>query len=86
MVLSRVPMERSADPAAMAAALRSMSTLPVTVAADARAAVLDAIAGATPDETVLITGSLYFLGEVRPAVMQLADERGKNTGLSPATR
>ena len=86
IVLSRVPMERSADPAAMAAALGSTSAIPMTVADDARAAVLDAITGAAPDETVLITGSLYFLGEVRPAVMQLAADRAENPGLSPSSR
>jgi len=79
-------MERSADPAQMAAAVRSMTTIPVTVADDARRAVLDTVAAAGRRDTILVTGSLYFLGEIRPALAALAAERGETPVLSPASR
>jgi dihydrofolate synthase/folylpolyglutamate synthase len=71
-VLTRVAMQRSADPIEMAAALQSSATVPASVADDARTAVVEAIAAAAPDDVILITGSLYFLGEVRPAITELA--------------
>jgi dihydrofolate synthase / folylpolyglutamate synthase len=86
LILTRVAMERSADPAQMAAAVRSMTTIPVTVADDARRAVLDTVAAAGRRDTILVTGSLYFLGEIRPALAALAAERGETPVLSPASR
>jgi len=71
-VLTRVAMDRSADPVEMAAWVRSAGAIPVKVVADARQAVTDSIRGAAPEDVILITGSLYFLGEVRSAVLSLA--------------
>ena len=72
LVLTRVSMERSADPSEMAAALLPTTAVPVTVADDARRAVIDAVETAAGDDVIVVTGSLYFLGEVRPALTELA--------------
>jgi dihydrofolate synthase/folylpolyglutamate synthase len=72
IILTRVAIERSADPSDIAAAVRPRLAVPVAVEADARGAVLAAIESAAPEDVVLVTGSLYFLGEVRPAVLALA--------------
>lgn len=82
MVLTRVAMDRSMDPAEMAAAVRSTVSIPVRAVSDARQAVLDTIQGAAPDDVILVTGSLYFLGEVRPAIAALAARR-KRPGPGP---
>jgi dihydrofolate synthase/folylpolyglutamate synthase len=71
-VLTRVAMDRSADPVEMAAAVRSAGALPAKAVPDARQAVADAIQSAAPEDIVLVTGSLYFLGEIRSAVLSLA--------------
>ena len=85
LVLTRVAMERSADPAEMAAAVRSATEIPATVAADARRAVLDTIEAAASEDVILVTGSLYFLGEVRPAITELVKRRGaKPSFFSPS--
>lgn len=82
-VLTRVAVERSADPTEMAAALESSTAVPVTVAVDARRAVVDAIETAAPDDVILITGSLYFLGEVKPAVTELAARQAEKRSPHP---
>jgi dihydrofolate synthase/folylpolyglutamate synthase len=62
-VLTRVAMERSADPVKMAEAVKD---IPVTVMEEARQGVRLLLEKAAPDDVLLITGSLYLLGEVRP--------------------
>jgi len=63
MVLTRVAMERSADPKKMTEAL---SEIPVTVMEDPRQGLGLLLEKAGPDDVILVTGSLYLLGEVRP--------------------
>lgn len=67
-VLTRVAMERSADPGKMAEAVRD---IPVTVMEDPAQGVRLLLEEAAPDDVLLITGSLYLLGEVRPYLTSL---------------
>jgi dihydrofolate synthase/folylpolyglutamate synthase len=60
VVITRVG-RRGMDPDGLAAAVRP--DLPVRVVHDPRRAVRDAVAGASPDDAVLITGSLFLVGE-----------------------
>jgi dihydrofolate synthase/folylpolyglutamate synthase len=69
MVLTRIAMERSADPAKMAAAVRK---IPVTVVEDPRHGLRRLLENAAPDDVVLVAGSLYLLGEVRPTALEFA--------------
>jgi len=63
-VLTRVPMQRSADPGKMSAALKGR--LPVSVVEDPAQALRFLLERAGPEDVVLVAGSLYLLGEVRP--------------------
>ncbi|MGH7768106.1 MAG: bifunctional folylpolyglutamate synthase/dihydrofolate synthase [Candidatus Binatia bacterium] len=68
-VLTRVAMERSADPGKMAEAVKD---IPATVAEDPRQALRGMLQKAGPEDVVLVTGSLYLLGEVRPVLIRCA--------------
>jgi folylpolyglutamate synthase/dihydropteroate synthase len=59
-------MERSADPAKMAEAVKG---LPTAVSDDARRALRSLVDRAAPGDAILVTGSLYLLGEVRPVLV-----------------
>ena len=63
---------RGADPALLAATLGPR--VPVETIADPRAAVRVALAGAAPDEAVLVTGSLFLVGE---AYAELGEKNGR---------
>ncbi len=63
-VLTRVPMPRSADPGKMSAAVKDR--LPVSVVEDPARALRLLLERAGPEDIVLVAGSLYLLGEVRP--------------------
>ncbi len=67
-VLTRVPMERSADPAEMAKA--APSHIPHTILSDPREAVRILLDKVAPGAVILVAGSLYLLGEVRPLVLK----------------
>ncbi|MGH7197817.1 MAG: hypothetical protein ACREH5_03650, partial [Candidatus Omnitrophota bacterium] len=62
----RVPMERSADPRKMAEVVKGLST---TVSEDPRQAIRSLVDRAAPGDAILVTGSLYLLGEVRPVLV-----------------
>lgn len=68
--LTRVPMERSADPWQMSAAVGDR--IPVTVIEDPAQALRCLLERAGPDDVILITGSLYLLGEIRPLLVEKA--------------
>jgi dihydrofolate synthase/folylpolyglutamate synthase len=70
VVLTRVGMERSADPRILAAHLGG--TVYCRVIEDARQAVNVLLENARPSDIVLVTGSLYLLGEVRPMLREQA--------------
>jgi dihydrofolate synthase/folylpolyglutamate synthase len=67
MVLTRVDMERSADPHQLASHLGEK--IRSRVIEDARSAVEYVLAGADSDEIILVAGSLYLLGEIRPMLI-----------------
>jgi dihydrofolate synthase/folylpolyglutamate synthase len=59
--------DRAAEPRALAAAFEAHG-VPVVVEEDADAAYRKLLAGLTPDDLLLVTGSLYLVGHVRNAV------------------
>lgn len=70
IVFTRVEMERSADPEQLAQSLSG--AMPRRVIADSRAALRTLLAEAGADDIVLVAGSLYLLGEVRPMLVDRA--------------
>jgi hypothetical protein len=67
VILTRVG-PRGADPAELAAAVAGR--VPAGVIDDPRRAVADAVAAAAPEEAVLVTGSLYLVGEAYAALAE----------------
>lgn len=70
LVVTRVQMDRSADPQQIASQLSGV--LPCRVVADASSGLKLLVQEAARDEIVLAAGSLYLLGEIRPAAQELA--------------
>ncbi|MFK7800873.1 MAG: folylpolyglutamate synthase/dihydrofolate synthase family protein [Anaerolineae bacterium] len=60
-----VPGKPAVDPAIIRDTIEQMSNIPASIAPDVRAAVEEAIEAAGPDDLILITGSLYLVGEAR---------------------
>jgi len=73
VVLTRVSMERSADPKQLASHVAGR--VPHRVMNDARQALGFLLADARPEDIVLVAGSLYLLGEVRPVVQEVRRAR-----------
>lgn len=74
IVFTRVSqLERSADPVQLQQELAGK--LPSRVIPDPRLAVETLVQNAAPDELIVITGSLYLLGEVRPLLATMAQAR-----------
>jgi dihydrofolate synthase/folylpolyglutamate synthase len=71
VVLTRVQMERSADPKSLSSYLKDR--IRHRVIEDSRLALHSLLDGARADEIVLVAGSLYLLGEIRPMVEELAN-------------
>jgi dihydrofolate synthase/folylpolyglutamate synthase len=69
IVLTRISMERSADPAALAGALGG--EVPWTVEANPIQAVRSLLDRTRPEDLIVIAGSLYLLGEVRPVLVEM---------------
>jgi folylpolyglutamate synthase/dihydropteroate synthase len=84
VVLTRVSMARSAAPGELAGHIgRRVSH---RVIDDARQALGSLLGDARPEDIVLVAGSLYLLGEVRPVVQEvrrarLADATATNSAL-----
>jgi dihydrofolate synthase/folylpolyglutamate synthase len=70
MVLTRVPMPRSADPREMANAVPR--DIPCTVVDNPLEAARFLLDKADADDAILVTGSLYLLGQVRPFFNEMA--------------
>ena len=60
-----VPGKPAVDPAIIQETVAQLSTIPVSTAPDVRTAVDEAMGLAGPDELILVTGSLYLVGEAR---------------------
>jgi dihydrofolate synthase/folylpolyglutamate synthase len=73
IVLTRVNMERSADPQQLAAHLGGK--ISHCVMADSRSGLGFLLDNALPDDVIVVAGSLYLLGEVRPMLETLAKQR-----------
>lgn len=67
-VLTRVPIKRSADPREMAAAIGGAA--PCSVIEEPIQALRFLLERARPEDVILVAGSLYLLGEVRPALLR----------------
>lgn len=72
IVLTQVAMERSADPRDLAAHLGTQ--IPHRVIEDSRLALESLLDGASSDDIVVVAGSLYLLGEIRPMVLAMASQ------------
>jgi dihydrofolate synthase / folylpolyglutamate synthase len=70
VILTRVGMERSADPKLLSSYLADK--VRHRVVEDSRVALRSLFDGAQPDEILLVAGSLYLLGEIRPMVQSVA--------------
>lgn len=68
VVLTRVPMQRSADPWKIRDIMGAK--IPLTVVEDPVHALSFLQERVAPDDVILITGSLYLLGEVRPLLIK----------------
>jgi dihydrofolate synthase/folylpolyglutamate synthase len=72
ITLTKVNMERSADPEIMAATLSA--PIAHRVIADARHALRTLLDEADERDVIVVAGSLYLLGEVRPMLQQVAEK------------
>jgi dihydrofolate synthase / folylpolyglutamate synthase len=73
MVLTRVDMERSAAPHELAGHLAQK--VPYRVIEDSRTALRTLFAAARPNEIIVVAGSLYLLGEIRPTLEAIINTR-----------
>jgi dihydrofolate synthase/folylpolyglutamate synthase len=69
MVLTRVQMDRSADPRELSAQVADQ--VPHRIIEDSRSAIEFLIDHAAPQDLVVVAGSLYLLGEVRGVVRSI---------------
>ena len=77
-VFTKVAMDRSADPAELA---KSFADKMVTRShADSRAALRLLIDESVPDDVIVVAGSLYLVGEVRPMLQEFAAAQHKFDG------
>ncbi|MBI2359509.1 MAG: bifunctional folylpolyglutamate synthase/dihydrofolate synthase [Deltaproteobacteria bacterium] len=78
VVFARAPMARSADPSLLSSALSPR--LPFRIIESPLEAARFLLQTARPDDTILVAGSLYLLGEVRPWLLsQAGSERVTKT-------
>lgn len=69
--LTRVPMDRSEDPKVLRDAIPA--GIPVNIVDDPVEAIRSLIKGADANEAMLVTGSLYLLGQVRPFLVRMRE-------------
>jgi len=69
-IFTKVAMERSADPAELANAFAGK--MATRSHADSRVALRLLIDESVPDDVIVVAGSLYLIGEVRPMLQELA--------------
>lgn len=65
VTVPQVPGKSPADPDRICQRIRASGAVPVSQAADVREAIECAMSCASPDDLILITGSLYLVGEAR---------------------
>jgi dihydrofolate synthase/folylpolyglutamate synthase len=81
VILTRVEMERSADPAQLTEAVRE--SIPYRTMHDSRVALRTLLNEAGSDDIILVAGSLYLLGEIRPMLVDIATARAAGSARSP---
>ena len=69
--LTRVPMERSEDPKVLRDSIPA--GIPVNIVDDPVEAIRSLIKGAEANEALLVTGSLYLIGRVRPFLIRMRE-------------
>ncbi len=69
--LTRIPMDRSADPEVLREAIPA--GIPVNIVDDPIDGVRSLLRGVMADEVMLVTGSLYLLGRVRPFLVRMRE-------------
>jgi dihydrofolate synthase/folylpolyglutamate synthase len=72
VVFTKVEMERSADPRQLA---EKLGAIPHRIIFDSRTALRALVDEAQEDDVIVVAGSLYLLGEVRPLVEEIARAR-----------
>ena len=77
-MVTKVAMERSADPAEMAQGFAGR--MKTRSHSESRAALQLLIDESAPDDVIVVAGSLYLLGEVRPMLQEFAAAHGKVDG------
>lgn len=70
LILTRVQMDRSAEPDQLAASVPG--TVRCRIVGDARSALALLLREAAPEDIIVAAGSLYLLGEIRPTAEQFA--------------
>jgi dihydrofolate synthase / folylpolyglutamate synthase len=75
VIFTKVAMERSADPQQLAEKLGA--SIPHRVIADSRTALRMLVEEAREEDVVVVAGSLYLLGEIRPVAEAIANSRTK---------
>jgi dihydrofolate synthase/folylpolyglutamate synthase len=73
VVLTKAPTARAADPASLTKWVPP--DVPIEIAPDAGAAIDSLVRRSHADDIILVAGSLYLLGQVRPLVGRVPDER-----------
>jgi dihydrofolate synthase/folylpolyglutamate synthase len=73
VVFTRVDVERSADPRRLADQVTE--NIPHQVIDNSRVALKSLLDAAQPDDIIIVAGSLYLLGEVRPMLQEAAQTR-----------
>jgi dihydrofolate synthase/folylpolyglutamate synthase len=77
-VFTRVEMERSADPERLAEKVNHL--IPHRVIHDSRAALRTLLDESRPEDIIVVAGSLYLLGEIRPMLEQIALAQAASSG------
>jgi dihydrofolate synthase / folylpolyglutamate synthase len=77
-VFTRVEMERSADPEHLAQKVNHL--IPHRVMHDSRAALRTLLDESRPEDIIVVAGSLYLLGEIRPMLEQIALAQAASSG------
>jgi dihydrofolate synthase/folylpolyglutamate synthase len=81
VIFTRVAMERSADPDQLAET--AGASIPHRTIQDPRVALRTLLGEARSDDIILIAGSLYLLGEIRPMLLDIATARAADGPRSP---
>ena len=78
MIFTKVDMERSADPELLAQKFKE--PIPHRVIPDSRAALRTLMHEANECDVIVVAGSLYLLGEVRPMLEEITITKPANSG------